>query len=330
MDSLIFSLNAVLPIICIVLLGYFLRRFNLIKDNFIKSLSRFNFRYAFMAMIFMNIYSIETLYDEYLQLAVYTFCAILILIAFGFAIAAFVIKDKKQKGVVAQVCFRSNFAIIGVPLAQSLFGDEGSACAAVMIAVSIPLFNIFAVIALSIFVEEHDKSQTYGQQVKAIAKKILTNPLIDGIIAGSVCLALRFKFPAYSIKSGSFSFIYKAIDSLGKTASPIGLICLGAQFKFSSVKRLLPQISLCVFIRLLLAPAAGLYFAKCFFPNFQGAQYAALLSLFGTPGSIASAIMAEQMNNDGELAGQVLVWTTIISAFTLFAFIYFFRSTGIF
>ena len=38
--------------------------------------------------------------------------------------------------------------------------------------------------------------------------------------------------------------------------------------------------------------------------------------------------MAKEMEGDAELAGQLVVWTTVLSAFTLFAAILIFKSIG--
>jgi len=40
--------------------------------------------------------------------------------------------------------------------------------------------------------------------------------------------------------------------------------------------------------------------------------------------------MAKEMGGDGELADQLVVWTTVISAFTIFLEIVVLRSVGIF
>ena len=49
---------------------------------------------------------------------------------------------KKQKGVMLQAAFRSNYAIIGIPLAMSLGGDSAKAAASIVAAATLPLFNI--------------------------------------------------------------------------------------------------------------------------------------------------------------------------------------------
>jgi predicted permease len=48
-------------------------------------------------------------------------------------------------------------------------------------------------------------------------------------------------------------------------------------------------------------------------------HYPALVALFGSPVAVSSAIMASSMKNDGQLAAQLVVWTSIFSIFTIFA-----------
>lgn len=337
-ESFIFSINAVLPLVLLSAIGYFLRRANFLTEEFIKVGNNFLFRVCLSSLMFVNIYSIKEFSLTYLKIMAFTVASILTMVLVSFVFCAFFVKDPKQKGVIAQNFFRSNFAIIGIPLAQTLFGEKGGAVGAVILSCTIPLFNIFAVIALTIFIKDDSDVQpndaaahkNHKISVKSILYKIITNPLIDGVLAGAVVLAVRPYANGWSLKDGDFRFLYKTIENLSKIASPLALVILGGQFKFSAVKRLFSKIFFSVLMRLVIVPVVGLSIAHLLFPEFSGPEFAGLLALFGTPAAVSGVIMAYQMNNDGELAGQILVWTTLFSGFTLFLFITFFRATGIF
>ena len=92
-----------------------------------------------------------------------------------------------------QCAYRSHYAIIGISLAISISsGDIKPVVAASIISsVSIPLFNILATIALTLYVKENGKKET----IASVIKKIITNPLILGVFAGFVCLFIRYLFP---------------------------------------------------------------------------------------------------------------------------------------
>ena len=115
-------------------------------------------------------------------------------------------------------------------------------------------------------------------------------------------------------------FIYTTIKWLSQCASPCALIALGGAFTFSAVARLKKQIILGTSLRIIFVPAVGLITA--YLLGFDDIRYfPALIALFGTPVAVSSVPMACEMKNDDELAGQLVVWCSILSAFTLFIII---------
>ncbi|MCR4940111.1 MAG: AEC family transporter, partial [Treponemataceae bacterium] len=258
---------------------------------------------------------------------------VLLLFVAGLVLVILFVPDKKQKGVILQAVFRSNFAIIGIPLASNIFGEEGQTAAALISAFSVPMFNVLAVISLVIFIR--DEKSSAKAQCMAIVKKIVTNPLILGTACGMLCLAIRPYCGQWRLSTGNLRFIYKAIDALAVIAPWLSLIILGGNFRFSAVKRLFPQISVTVAARLIIAPIVGMTLSY-FLPGWlnltplSGADYAAMFALFASPVAIASVAMADQMGSDSELAGQILVWTTLLSAFTLFVWTALLRHIGLF
>lgn len=329
-SALLFSINAVFPLILLSAFGYYIKRNGTINDEFLKAGNKFCFRYAFMAMMFTNIYNIDSINDIRWNVVLFAVIVILLLFIIGFFYVLFFIKDPKQKGVVHQAFYRSNYATIGLPLAFNIFGSEGLAIAALVSAFSVPLYNILGVISLSVFVKE---KQTHP--FVYVIKQIVKNPLIHGVVLGLLCVILRPYCGQWRFKTSNIRFLYKAIDALGQIAPWFSLIILGGQFKFESIKKMLNQITVSVIARLIIAPVIGML-VIIFIPNligmhsFTGAEYAALFALFAAPEAVASVSMADQMNGDSELAGQILVWTAVFSTLSLFIFVAFFKSIQIF
>ena len=54
-----------------------------------------------------------------------------------------------------------------------------------------------------------------------------------------------------------------------------------------------------------------------------------LLALFGSPVAVSSAIMAREMKSDATLAGQYVVYTSVVSVFTIFGFILILRAAAL-
>lgn len=328
MENFLFTLNAILPIILPILLGYLLKRLHFFKEGFLTEANKLVFKILIPILLFSNLY-LADLSEINWAFVGFSAAAILVLFLIGFIVVLF-IPDRKQKGVILQASFRSNYAIIGIPLATMLGGAEAGAEASVVAAVSVPLFNILAVIALSIY--DHDENTKIS--VKDILFKIITNPLILGVAAGLIVCGINMGIHAAGGNVGQFlddylGFIPSTITSLARVATPLALIVLGGRFEFKAVKTLWKQLTLSVTLRLVITPAIFLVIA--YFLGFKGStQFAILIALFATPIAVSSAPMAAQMGQDEELAGQIVVWTSALSAFSLFAIIMICAAIGIF
>ncbi len=330
MDVLLFSLNVILPILLLTVLGFFLKQVKFFNEDFLCVANSFVFKVCLPVLLFVNIYNIDNLENIPWNVVIFAGCVTIVLFFAGLLYVALFIKDKKQKGVVLQGIFRSNYIVIGLPLAFSIAGEQAQNVASLLAAFMVPFYNILAVIALTIFLPQENEKPTLLKTVLGVAKKIITNPLILGALTGLLCLVIRPLVGEWRLKTSELRFLFAAIESLSGMATPLALVVLGGEFSFSAVKRLLPQIVLVVITRLLVLPTVALSIAAWFFPQFGATEYAALLGLFAAPTAVSSAVMAQSMGNDGELARQIVVWTSVFSAFTLFVFTAILRDMGIF
>lgn len=328
-EIFLFAFNAITPIILLILLGFGLKKIGFYNDDFLKTANKFAFNIALPVLLFYNVYNIGNLGEIQWNTVVFVLIVLMLLFFSGFVFSKFFIKDNNQKGVVWQSFYRSNFAIIGLPLAQALGGNEGLEAASVATAFSIPLFNIFAVISLSVFTSSDGENKI---SIKSICKKIMKNPLIIGVFAGFVILGIRQLIPVdthgeyvFTIEN-NLPFLYDAIEMLSKIASPLMLVILGGRFRFDAIKGLRNQIIAGSFAKTIFAPALGIILAILLsgttdYFSFTPAHYAVFVALFGSPIAVSSAIMASQMDNDEQLAYQILVWTNILSVFSIFILI---------
>ncbi len=328
MKNLLFTLNAILPILLPILLGYILKRLHFFKEDFLKEANKLVFKVLIPILLFSNLY-LADLSEINWGFVGFSALAIIVLFFIGMIIVIF-FKDRKQKGVILQAAFRSNYAIIGIPLAAMLGGAEAQAEASVVAAVSVPLFNMLAVIALSLYSnDEGDKVS-----VKEVLLNIIKNPLIIGVACGLVVCGINMLINANGGDVSGFlndymQFIPDTISSLGKVSTPLALIVLGGRFEFTAVKSLWRQLTVSVILRLVITPLVFLLIAYAI--GFRGStQFAILIALFATPIAVSSVPMAAQMGQDEELAGQIVVWTSAVSAFTLFIIIFICAQVGIF
>lgn len=314
----LYAANAVLPIVLLIGLGYFLRQRKFYDEKFLKTANKLGFRVALPMLLFFNVYEIDSIASINWITVGYAVGAILVLFVFGLLAVVFFCKDNRQKGVLLQSAFRSNFAIIGIPLAQSLGGDSTLAVVSVLSAFSIALFNVLAVISLTAFIKDGKNEKP---NAGSIVVKIIKNPLIIAICLGLACLVARNFVQDFTIKN-QLPFLYSAISTIAKMASPLMLIVLGGQFSFDAIGGLRKQIAFGTLLRLVVAPVIGvgsaILLTKAGVLSFNSDDYAAFIALFGSPIAVSSAVMAAEMHNDEQLAGQLVVWTSIGSMFTVF------------
>ncbi len=321
-DIFMFSFNAVMPILTLILVGCFLRYVRFADDAFFKKANSMVFKVFLPVLLFKNVYSINELSDIKWKVLIYCVAVVCIIALFAYLTSGFIADKRNQKGVLTQCAFRSNYAIIGIPLAESLGGAEAVAFASVLSAVAIPLFNILAVIILSHYAED-DKEPPIKETLVKTAK----NPLILGVMAGIIAVLLRNILPSGFTIEKDLPYIFSAIDSMGKIASPLALIVLGARFDFSKVKDLYKQIAWGTFTKIVLTPLVAIGLAIILSEyvgvfRLTSVEYPALIALFSTPVAVSSAVMVGEIGGDEQLAGQLVVWTSTVSMFTMFVIIF--------
>ena len=328
MESLIFAFNSVSPIIFTVAVGYILKKIGLMSKDFAKQANKLVFRVFLPAMLFLNVYGIASFDNVSLGYILYALTALLIIFGLSIPTVILLTQKKKCRGAMLQGVFRSNYALIGIPLASSLFPGDGAAVATLLSAVMVPAFNMLAVIGLSIFNNDGEKPN-----LKKVLIGIAKNPLILSIAAGLVSLGVRAVFVKAGIefRISNIPAIHSTLKYLSNIATPLALLVLGAQFEFSAIPELKREISFGVILRSIIVPALGIGVAYLAFGRiFSGAQFAALVAVFCTPVAVSSVPMAQEMGADAELAGQLVVFTTITSAFTVFITSFLLKSAGIF
>ncbi len=338
MDTLIFSLNAVLPILILILFGYILKKVRFLDEHFLQIGNKFVFRVALPTLLFYTIYKIDNLGDISWPVIIYAVLAVILLFITGLIVAMIVIKDNHQRGTLIQATFRANYAIIGIPLAEALGGQEAVGVVALISAFVVPLMNILAVLALTMFVRDENEQ---GHPFLSTLVKIVKNPLIISIFVGLLVLWIRSYLPidpetsepVFSIKN-NLVFLYTSIQWVAQIASPIALIILGGTFEFFVIKNLAKQIFFGTFSRVVVAPAITLFLAVWLSKNtnwfnFSAIEYPALIALFASPTAVSGAIMAKEMHNDEALAVQYVVWTTSLSIVSIFIIVFIFRSLNL-
>lgn len=317
MADLLFSINVVLPLFFLMLLGFTLKRIGFFTDAFLAVASKFGFRILFSVLLFYNVYTTDWQNVSGGQFALFGAAGIILSAALLFVIVPLIVREDTRRSVIIQGIFRGNYLLFGLPLAINIYG-EIPAASSMLVAISIPLFNIIAVIALTVF---SPNRSAQGLSALTLLKGVATNPLIIGCAVGAIFAALSMH--------GLYlpSAIEIAIADISKIASPFALIILGGQFELHSLRNNLRTLVIVVASRLVLLPLVAISLAVSL--GFRGEQLGALAILFAAPTAVSSQIMAYNMDADAELAGQIVAATTAFSSVSIFAMIYILKSAAL-
>ncbi len=326
-NTLLFAINAVLPVIALVAIGYLLKRVGLMSADFARAGNKLVFRLFLPVMLFLNVYRIDAIGDIDLGYVGYVLVFVLLFFLLSLPLVCAVTRDGARRGVLLQGAVRGNFALIGIPLATALAGEGGAAVAALLSAALIPLYNVLAVVALTIFRRE-------GRvDARRILGGIVKNPLIIAITLGVLTLGVRaiFEQTGIAFRLTDIAPLYTVLGWLRDLATPLSLLVLGAQFEFSVIRAIRRELIAGVGLKLVAMPLLGLGAACLLCPSgFGAAHYAAFVAAFATPVAVSSVPMAQEMEGDTALAGQLVVWTTIGSAVAVFVCACVLRAAGIF
>ena len=306
LDNFIYSVNVILPVFIIVVLGFILGRTKFIGEGFIEPAEKIVFKVALPVMLFLEVAGAEKLSGGDIKLIVYCICAVTAVFLLVSLSAALLVK-KEYRGAFVQGSCRSNFAVLGIPLAVSMFGDAGASAIALVMPFVIVMFNAYSVIVLSVFSADK-KTAGFKETCKSLFRNIVTNPLIIAVILALPVLYFELDLPTFADKS---------LGYISAMTTPLSLICLGANFKLSEVKGRIGVSITATALKLIIVPLATVTVAALL--GFRNEALGTIFILFGAPSAVSSYIMARNMRNDSDLAAQILLFTTMVCLFTVFA-----------
>ena len=313
MENLIFSLNATIPIFLMMLLGMLFRKLGWMDEVFAAKMNKFVFLVPLPVLLFEQLATVD--FSEVWDIKFILFCFVVTAISITIStLISLLWKDRSIKGEFIQATYRSSAALLGIAFIQNIYGTAGMA--PLMIIGSVPLYNIMAVVVLSLFKPGNNSFDK--ALVKKTLKGIATNPIIIGIVAGFVWSALKLPMP---------SILHKTVSSIGATATPMGLMSMGATFEMKKATSKMKPTLVAVFMKLIGFCAIFLPVAAML--GFRNEQLIAILVMLGSATTVSCFVMARNMGHEGTLSSGVIMMTTLLSAFTLTMWLDVLRSFGL-
>lgn len=313
MDSFIYSLNATVPVFAVMILGYLLKQWNIIDDHFAQVSNKFVFRVCLPCMVFQDLADTDIRHHFDLHYVGFCFFATLLSILVIWFLAKRFLPDPQMTGTFVQGAYRSSAAILGIAFIQNIYGSSGMA--PLMIIGSVPLYNIFAVVILTLESNENRRDRVPKmEQIKKACIGVLKNPIIIGIVLGLAASYLNLDFP---------NMVDKSIHNVAVLASPLALIAIGATFEGrKALAKFRPTI---IAASLKLVVLAAIFVPLAVWLEFRDQKLIAILIMLASPCTPTSYIMAKNMNGDDVLAASIVVTTTLLSSVTLTAWIFLLR-----
>ena len=322
-ENLAISVNAVLPLIICMAAGYLFRRTKLVDEGFCRKCNTFCFKTFLPLMIFMNVYNSDL--ESAVQPGAFLFAAaaVLVIFAAAFLIIPRIVKKvsvdsagspvsaASRQAVLIQCIFRSNFVIFGYQVVANVYGAGEAAVASVMAAIVVPLYNVLAVITLEYFTNSKNG-------LRPVILGIIKNPLIIGAVA-----ALLFKLSGLTLPAP----LYTGLSDMAGMATPLGLVVLGGTFHFDALRRNAGALAIGTLGKIVVAPLVMVPIAAAL--GFRDANLLSLVIVCASPAAVNCYTMAAAYGHDPELAGQLVVVTSVLSMVSVFGWIFLLRTLGL-
>lgn len=313
MSNLIFSMNATLPIFLVMMLGYFFRRKNIIGEEFASRMNTFVFRIALPVSLFGQLDSVDFFKVWDTEYVLFCFLATLVSVGIGILVS-FAFRDREVRGEFVQGAYRSSASLLGMAYIENIYGT--ATMGSLMMLGCVPLYNMMAVLVLSLM--SGSARGLDKKQLRHALKGIVTNPIIWGILLGFAWALTGLKMPV---------MFQTTIEYIGRLASPMGLLAMGASLNFGSIRGRLAPILTGSFLKLI--GFAALFIPVAVWLGFRTEKLIAVLIMLGSASTVAGYVMAKNMGHDGVVSSGIVMITTLCSVFTLTFWIWLLRSMGL-
>lgn len=290
----------VVPVFVLIAIGYGLRKSDFLPDATWRPIEKLSIHLLYPGFLIPAIWNADLSGGSAGAAGASAVIAVLIVAAVTLLSKPLIRVDGPAFTSVLQGVIRWN-SFVFLPVIQSVFGAEGLALAAVMIAAIIPVTNILCVIALAKWGADQK-----GTRPLALAKAIFSNPILLACLIG-----LALNFAGVPRLAG----ISDTLELLGGAALPLGLIVAGAGLSFAEVARRKWTVMGVSFVKLVVMPP--LMWGLCVLLGGDHLAQGVALLCGAAPGAAASYILARQMGGDAPLMAGIVALTTVGSALSI-------------
>lgn len=297
-------LNALFPIFGLLALGSLLKSLGLTSNEYLKKSDRLVYFIFFPIMLFWKVGGAPHGQGDQFTFVAVTLLVLLLMFAISTVVIRFGPVSDFEAGSFSQSCYRFN-TYIGVAVILNSLGEAGIGYFGIMIAVTIPIVNAFAVATLIWFSGFDGDLKKRG---KIFIKALIGNPLIIGSLLGVVYSRLVGGFP---------EFIDNTLQLMSMVTLPLALLSIGGSLSFKGIRKYLPISLLGALLKLMVFPLLGFCFYHFF--NVDGTAFKTGMIFMCLPASTTIYVLSSQLNSDTELASASIIISTLLSFVSLSA-----------
>ncbi|WP_459129311.1 AEC family transporter [Guggenheimella bovis] len=301
LDNFLLGVQVVIPVFILIGIGFLLKQFKFLSEEALTGLNDLVFTVLLPANLFYSISrsDLKSVFNLPMVLVACFF------VTFTFFFGMFLMKrvepEGLKRGVMVQAMVRGNFVILGFPILTAIYDPSAIDRCAVLLVLSMPLYNAFSVIALESAKGQKEKSKIFSN--------ILKNPLILGTIVGFLFIPIPVP-----------DLIMKPLSMLGNISSPLALLTLGASLELSGLRDNRKRLAFISFYRLLLIPFLVLLVGLLI--GFEERVMMTLMVFMAAPTAVFSFTMTKKIGGDIALSQQIILATTVLSLFSYVGWIF--------
>ena len=306
-------LNIVLPVFAVIALGAWLRRLKLIDAPFLQQTNRLVYYVCLPLLLFYEIGRADFLASFNGRLVLGSVLAVTITFLASYAYTVARGYPPATRGVFSQGAFRGNIAYVGLAIVFNALGQDGLTRASILMGFIVPFLNLYAILAL---LWPHRATNREGG--RQLLQRIAFNPLILASVAGIAWSFLAIPTPV---------LLERSLKITAGMALPLALLAIGGGFSFERLRGDLFTATLAAGAKLLWMPLLAAVLLLGLGVGGRDLEIGVLIA--GTPAATANYIMAQQLNGDAELAGTIVMLSTLLSALTYTVTLMILRSQGL-
>lgn len=310
-DSFLAAFHVVAPMALLMGVGVLIRRGGVIDRPSMWALDQVTFNLFMPALMFKNIYGVAMGDGIAWKEAAFVTVSLLAVFLFALLVPPRLVSDHNKAASIGQIIIRSNYILFGVAVAESLYGEGGAGPVALLGTIVVPATNALAVVILEI-------NRSGRAEPWKILRSVLKNPMVIAALLALACKALDLQLPG---------LLYNRVTSIAGVTTTLSFISLGVSLDLGELQSNRYPLILGVALRMIVVPVVFLPIVVVL--GFRGPALCAMMILFAAPAGVACYPMAVAMGADGQLAGQLVCCTTVLSIFTLFLFTFTFRIMGL-